>query len=105
QRAAHGYRIAHREIKMEVEGIGTLLQGKVITWTLSPLFIPPGGGGVTFRGDWAGAIAPASRNRFEVSAHYGDYDHASLGQASSTTKLDESGQSAIRVNMPPIGLN
>ncbi len=105
RRTAHSYRIAYRELKIEVEGADDLLEDKTVTWTLDPLFVPVGGGGPTFRGDWAQAVEANSRNRFEVSAQYGAYEYALGGQASSTTELDDSGQSAIRVNLPPIGLN
>src|SRR5690606_29465251 len=98
QRNAHLFRIAYRELKFEVEGVEDLLEDKEVTWTLEPLYIAPGTATPDFRGDWAHAIEVNSQNRFEVSAQYGAYNYALVGQATSTTELDDSGQTAIRVN-------
>lgn len=93
-------RIAHREIKMRVVG-GEFLEDRKITWTLDPLFQRDAG--PFFRGTWA--RSPNHQNRYEVSAAYGANGFQAVNQSSARTVINEDGESAIRVNMPPIGFN
>ena len=99
-------RIAHREMKMSIVD-GEILEGKKLTWTMDPLFVPPAGGDPVFRGSWANSTT--HNDYFDTSGHYGAYEFEGIGeqptQTSATTEVDENGECAIRVNLPPIGFN
>ncbi len=96
-------RIAHREIKVRI-GDGKILQGKQVTWSMLPLFIPPDGEDTEFRGDWE-AAPQNHRDRFAASAAYGANGFTRLSQEQGRTTIGEDGITAIRVNLPPIGFN
>jgi N-acetylmuramoyl-L-alanine amidase len=86
---------------------GAILEGKQLTWTMDPLFVPTTGGNPVFRGSWTHSTT--HNNYFETSGHYGAYGFEGIGQqptqTSATTEVDESGECAIRINLPPIGIN
>ncbi len=95
-------KIAHRELKVK---IGEVLKGKTVTWTMEPLFRrTPGPFPFEFRGSWMKAAA-GHQNRFEASTAYGTNGFTSLSQESGKTTVDDDGFTAIRVNVPPVGLN
>ena len=94
-------RIAHRELKVQ---IGKPLEGKKVSWSMEARFTPNGASEPNFRGDWATA-AQAHRNRFEASTTYGNNDYRTLSQEEGETTVDSNGFTAIRVNVPPWGLN
>jgi N-acetylmuramoyl-L-alanine amidase len=96
-----GNRIAHREMKVK---IGEALKGKKITWSMEAKFTPTGASQPRFRGDWATA-AEAHRNRFEASSAYGENGYRAVSQEQGETTVDNNGFTAIRVNVPPWGLN
>lgn len=103
----HSNRIAHRDIRIRVFTDGHdpgVHAGKTVTWTMEPLFVPPAGGDARFRGDWAQA-AQGHRDRFEASEEFGAHDFARTSQEQATTTVDDTGHSAIRVNLPPIAFN
>jgi N-acetylmuramoyl-L-alanine amidase len=94
-------KIAHRELKVRVGG--PAMADKKVTWTLGEL---PGANPAAIRGDWA--QSPDHKNGFEKSSVYGDngYKDSGTGKATvATTMVDSDGNTAIRINIPPIGLN
>jgi len=99
-------RIAHREMKMRIVD-GEVLEGKELTWTMDPLYVHPDEQDPAFRGEWTNSTNHNSY--FETSAHYGAYDFAAIAAqptpVSATTTIDESAESALRINLPPIGFN
>lgn len=100
-------RIAHREMKMRIVD-GKILEGKTITWSMIPRYVHPDDEEPDFRGNWE--ISLNNNNTyFRASAHYGAYDFE-VGEeeptpTSATTTIDDKGESAIRINLPPIGFN
>lgn len=107
EEAPNTNRIAHREVKIRVCSDGqpaAAFQGRTVTWTMVPRFVPPEAEEAVFRGAWAQA-AQAHRDRFEASATFGAHGFARVGQESATTTVDADGNSAIRVNLPPIAFN
>ena len=94
-------RIAHRELKVS---IGSALMDKKVTWTMEAKFIPNGASQPRFRGDWATA-AEVHSNRFEASVTYGANAYRMVSQEQGETTVDANGFTAIRVNVPPWGLN
>jgi N-acetylmuramoyl-L-alanine amidase len=94
-------RIAHRELKVS---IGSALKDKKVTWSMEAKFTPTGASQPRFRGDWATA-AEAHRNRFEASTTYGANAYRTVSQEQGETTVDANGFTAIRVNVPPWGLN
>ncbi len=105
-------RIAHRELKIRVWSEGRPdghHAGKTVTWSMTPLFVPPVDegeepGDPVFRGDWAQA-ADGHRDRFEAPAEFTATGFARISQEQVTTTVDETGHTAIRVNLPPIAFN
>lgn len=104
-------RIAHREIKVRVRSDGRadgFHAGKVVTWSMEPLFRRPVEGGESgepeFRGDWRQAVE-GHRGRFEASVDFGPHDFHAIGQEQATTTVDETGHTAVRVNLPPVAFN
>ncbi|MDN5782201.1 MAG: N-acetylmuramoyl-L-alanine amidase, partial [Luteimonas sp.] len=100
-------RIAHREIKIRVASDGqpaNAFEGRKVTWTMAPLFVAPDATDPAFRGDWAQA-AQGHRDRFEAASDFGAHGFARSRQEQATTTVDAEGNSAIRVNLPPIGFN
>jgi N-acetylmuramoyl-L-alanine amidase len=106
-------RIAWRDMKVKV---GKNFAGKTVTWTMKPLFIAHREDGTIansakFRGKWETASHPMHRYAFSKSEKYGDHEWNPLNDTNesislkATTKVDNDGYTAIRVNMPPIGLN
>ncbi|RYD75734.1 MAG: N-acetylmuramoyl-L-alanine amidase, partial [Verrucomicrobiaceae bacterium] len=99
-------RIAHREMKMRIVD-GEVLEGKELTWTMEPLYVHPDEQDPAFRGAWTHSTN--HNTYFEISAHYGAYDFATIAAqptpVSATTTIDESAESALRINLPPIGFN
>jgi N-acetylmuramoyl-L-alanine amidase len=100
-------RIAHREMKMQIVD-GEILEGKTLTWSMDPLFVHPDAEDPAFRGNWE--ISLNNNNTyFRSSAQYGEYDFEVGEEAptptSATTTIDENGESAIRINLPPVGFN
>ncbi len=81
-------KIAYRELKVSFD---PSLNGKRVTWTLEMV---PGAMPSMIRGQWNG------RPRFEESTAYG----RGYGFRGVTTKIVD-GHTAVRVNVPPIGLN
>ncbi len=94
-------RIAHRELKVS---IGAALKDRKVSWSMEAKFTPTGASQPRFRGDWATAAA-AHRNRFEVSTTYGANAYRPVSQEQGETTVDAYGFTAIRVNVPPWGLN
>lgn len=94
-------RIAHREMKVS---IGSALKNKKVTWSMEAKFTPTGASQPRFRGDWATA-AETHRNRFEASTTYGANTYRRVSQEQGETTVDANGFTAIRVNVPPWGLN
>ncbi|WP_095209123.1 N-acetylmuramoyl-L-alanine amidase family protein [Luteimonas sp. JM171] len=105
-------RIAHREIKVRVWSNGRaddFFAGKTVIWSMEPLFVRPSSndtsaGAPEFRGDWSQA-ADGHQNRFEPAVEFASENFTRLGQERASTTVDASGHTAIRVNLPPIGLN
>lgn len=95
-------RIAHREIHMRIVD-GEVLEGKQITWSMVPLFVPPAGGDPVFRGDWADSTTHP--NRYETAIHFGANGFEAVDQATAHSDIDENGESAIRTNLAPVGFN
>jgi len=95
-------RIAHREMKMHIVD-GQILHDKRLTWTMEPLFVPPGGGNPIFRGSWSNSSAHP--NCYETSPHFGANGFESVDQSHARTYVDLNGESTIRANLPPIGFN
>lgn len=95
-------RIAHREMKMRIVD-GEVLEGKELTWSMEPLFVPPAGGDPVFRGDLANSTTHP--NRYETGVHFGAYEFEAVDQATARTDIDESGESGIRTNLAPVGFN
>ncbi len=95
-------RIAHREMKMRIVD-GEVLEGKQLTWSMDPLFVPPAGGNPVFRGDWANSSTHP--NRYETAVHFGANGFEAVDQATAHTDIDENGESAIRTNLAPVGFN
>ncbi len=91
-------RIAHREIKVSFD---ESLNGKTVRWTLSRL---PGATPARIRGQWPQARLPDNRNRFEPSTTYGGHGFHRANEFVGQTTV-ANGFTAIRVNIPPIGLN
>ncbi len=106
QNDAAAIRIAWRELKVK---IGSALKDKKVTWSMDPLFtrsfdpnglnLPP-----VFRGSWDRAVA-AHRDRFEASTTFTAHSYRRVSQEQGETTIDADGFTAIRVNVPPIGLN
>ena len=105
-------RIAHRELKIRIWNEGqpdNHHAGKTVTWTMAPLFVRPVEEGeeaaaAVFRGDWAQA-AVAHRDRFETPAEFTATGFARLSQEQATTTVDDTGHTAIRINLPPVAFN
>lgn len=95
-------RIAHREMKMRIVD-GEVLEGKQLTWSMEPLFVPPAGGDPVFRGDWANSTTHP--NRYETGVQFGAYEFEAIDQATAHTEIDEDGESGIRANLAPVGFN
>jgi len=99
-------RMAHREMQMRIVD-GEVLEGKELTWTMDPLYVHPDQQNPAFRGAWTHSTN--HNTYFETSAHYGAYDFAVIAAqptpVSATTTIDESAESAIRINLPPVGFN
>ena len=106
-------RIAWREIRVH---FGVEFAGDQVDWSLTEAFVTPvlvngqlqSGEGVNapiFRGNWADAAALADQNRFRASVTYGANGFALDGNDEANTTVDAQGYTAIRVNLPPIGLN
>ncbi|WP_082132487.1 N-acetylmuramoyl-L-alanine amidase [Luteimonas sp. FCS-9] len=105
-------RIAHRELRIRVWSEGRPdghHVGKTVTWSMAPLFVQPVeegqvAGDPVFRGDWAQA-APEHRDRFELPVAFTATGFARISQEQATTTVDDSGHTAIRINLPPIAFN
>lgn len=106
QNDAAAIRIAWRELKVK---IGSALMDKKVTWSMDPLFtrsfdpnspnLPP-----VFRGSWDRAVA-GHRDRFEASTAFTAHSYRRVSQEQGETTIDADGFTALRVNVPPIGLN
>ncbi|MBB5353970.1 N-acetylmuramoyl-L-alanine amidase, partial [Haloferula luteola] len=90
-------RIAHRELKLK---IGEPLEGKKVAWTMTPFGVVDGD---DVRGDWS--ESQNHKDRFEASANFGANGFNRLSQESGETTIADDGFTAVRVNLPPIGLN
>lgn len=105
-------RIAHRELKIRVWSEGRPDDhhaGKTVTWSMAPLFVRPveegeEAGDAVFRGDWAQAAA-GHRDRFEAPAEFTATGFARVSQEQASTTVDDTGHTAIRINLPPIAFN
>ncbi|KRG64152.1 hypothetical protein ABB27_16810 [Stenotrophomonas terrae] len=105
-------RIAHRELKIRIWSEGhpdNHHAGKTVTWTMAPLFVRPVAEGeeaavAVFRGDWAQA-AVVHRDRFETPAEFTATGFTRLSQEQATTTVDDTGHTAIRINLPPVAFN
>lgn len=105
-------RIAHRELKIRIWNEGrpdNHSAGKTVTWTMAPLFMRPVAEGeeaaaAVFRGDWAQA-AVAHRDRFETPAEFTATGFTRVSQEQATTTVDDTGHTAIRINLPPVAFN
>ena len=95
-------KIAHRELKIRI-GNGNAFEGKNVTWSMVPLFAHPPGGDPDFRGDWSNSQEHS--DRFEASTAYGNNSYERLSQQQGRTQIDAEGFTAIRSNLPPVGLN
>lgn len=110
--APHTNRIAHRELKIRVWSEGrpdNHHQGKTVTWSMAPLFIPPGDEGrpaldPVFRGSWVHAVAE-QRDRFTAPDELTAVGFTRLSQEQATTTVDATGHTAIRINLPPVAFN
>ncbi|WP_369968295.1 N-acetylmuramoyl-L-alanine amidase [Stenotrophomonas rhizophila] len=105
-------RIAHRELKIRVWSEGrpdNHHQGKTVTWSMAPLFVPPGDEGQpaldpVFRGSWVHAVAE-QRDRFTAPDELTAVGFTRLSQEQATTTVDATGHTAIRINLPPVAFN
>lgn len=105
-------RIAHRELKIRVWSEGRPdghHAGKTVTWSMSPLFVPPVDegeepGAPVFRGDWTQA-GIGNRDRFQSPAEFAATGFTRVSQEQATTTVDDIGYTAIRINLPPIAFN
>ncbi len=110
--APHTNRIAHRELKIRVWSEGrpdNHHQGKTVTWSMAPLFVPPGEDGQpaldpVFRGSWVHAVAE-QRDRFTAPDELSAVGFTRLSQEQATTTVDATGHTAIRINLPPVAFN
>lgn len=94
-------KIAHREIKVRIGSAG--MANKKVTWTLEAL---PGAIPSAIRGEWSDSRT--HKNCFEKSDAYGVHGYTDAGTGKDTkavTTVSADGHTAIRVNVPPIGLN
>jgi N-acetylmuramoyl-L-alanine amidase len=76
---------------------------------MAPLFVPPGEEGQpaldpVFRGSWAHAVAE-QRDRFTAPDELSAVGFTRLSQEYATTTVDETGHTAIRVNLAPVAFN
>lgn len=90
-------RIAHRELKVRV---GKMLRGKTVIWSLEAL---KDGDLETIRGNWSNSLHHS--DRFEASISYGSSGFKRINNEVAETTIDENGNTSVRVNVPPIGLN
>ncbi|WP_407352143.1 N-acetylmuramoyl-L-alanine amidase [Luteimonas sp. R10] len=105
-------RIAHREVKIRVWSEGRPdghHAGKTVRWSMIPMFVRPvedgeEAGDPHFRGDWAQAAA-GHRDRFEAPAEFTAVGFTRIDQEQASTTVDDTGHTAVRVNLPPIAFN
>jgi hypothetical protein len=90
--------VAYRNLWIRVPGAQA---GDKIKWSMKPLFTPTGQNEPRFRGQW-----PTEHvNRFEQNSETSGNGFELLSQQEARTTLDGSGETAIRINLPPIGFN
>lgn len=88
-------RIAHRSIKFKFTPVG-ITQGKVVQWT----FLHSGiSGGVLVAGVERGVMTAAHNAHLEVEPGF------SFNAATLQSTIDNAGNVAVRVNLPPIAFN
>lgn len=76
---------------------------------MSPLFVPPVDegeepGAPVFRGDWTQA-GIGNRDRFQSPAGFAATGFTRVSQEQATTTVDDTGYTAIRINLPPVAFN
>lgn len=82
---------------------------RTLPLTRMPLYAAPVQEGeeesdAVFRGDWAQAAA-GHRDRFEAPAEFTATGFTRVSQEQATTIVDDTGHTAIRINLPPIAFN
>lgn len=80
-----------------------------MTWSMTPLFVPPVEEGEeadapVIRGDWTQAAA-GNRDCFQSPAEFTSTGFTRLSQEQATATVDDSGHTAIRINLPPAAFN
>ena len=89
--------VAYRNLKIRLPNLAA---GDKIKWSMAAQFIPTGHTNPVFRGQWP----EEHPNRFEANGS-DMYQFTTLTQAEAETAADSNGETAIRINLPPIGLN
>lgn len=77
------------------------MEGETMKWTMTPLFTPEGEAQPRLRGQWP----QAHPDRFEADSADNYYIFERVSQVEGRTTIDNSGETAVRVNLPPIGFN
>ncbi len=91
--------VAYRNLKIRVPNSTA---GDKIKWSMVPLFTRPGQPEATFRGQWP----EKHPDRFETNAGAGGgYGFERVSQEEARTQVDANGETAIRINVPPVGFN
>jgi N-acetylmuramoyl-L-alanine amidase len=91
--------VAYRILKARVP---EMMAGQPVRWSMTPQFTPEGEAQPRFRGQWPAAHP----DRFEASdgqTNYYQFNRES--QEEGTTIIDADGETAVRINLPPIGFN
>jgi N-acetylmuramoyl-L-alanine amidase len=95
--------IAYRILRVKFPAT---FSGEPIRWTMAEQFTPGGEAAPRFRGNWPVGPAELHPNRFEASdgpTNY--YAFNGVSQEVGETILDVDGETALRINVPPIGFN
>jgi len=105
-------RIAYREISLYIGWCAgdytepSTLRQKKVKWSMEPRFTPTGEAAPRFRGSWAAATQPENRNWFAESTEWNrEYFYFESNSATKAETQTFRGNTGVRVNMPPWGLN
>jgi N-acetylmuramoyl-L-alanine amidase len=91
--------IAYRVLKISVPDT---FAGETIKWSMTPQFTPEGANQAIFRGQWP----QEHPNRFEPGdGQENYYQFQAVSQQEGKTTIDADGETAVRINLPPIGFN
>lgn len=88
--------VAYRNLRVRIRRSKA---GDIIKWRIFPLFKPAGSSEPRFRGD----LPQEHLDGFEATG--GGYGFQRVSKWEARSQLNEKGETAIRVNLPPIGFN